>query len=131
MKTLMQEIEELRFRKRELDNRIKTIITQSIEEAIKDNEVNTRRIGHAIIINHSQIIGNPWNIEFYDYEKAGKVIMKELSKKDPEDWVKYLNSLLETKNKNRVDIKCKSGDTSYSIPIDKKFIINIINKLQK
>lgn len=131
MKTLMQEIEELRFRKRELDDRIKTIITQAIEEAVKDNEVNTRRIGNAIIINHSQIIGNPWNIEFYDYEKAGKIVMKELSNKAPEDWVKYLNSLLETKNKNRVDIRCKSGNTSYSIPIDKKFIINIINKLQK
>lgn len=131
MKTLMQEIEELRFRKRELDDRIKAIITQAIEEAVKNNEVNTRRIGHAIIINHSQIIGNPWNVEFYDYEKASKVIMKELSEKDPEDWVRYLNDLLKTKNKNRVDIRCKSGNTSYSIPIDKKFIINIINKLQK
>lgn len=127
----MQEIEELRFRKRELDDRIKAIITQAIEEAVKNNEVNTRRIGHAIIINHSQIIGNPWNVEFYDYEKASKVIMKELSEKDPEDWVRYLNDLLKTKNKNRVDIRCKSGNTSYSIPIDKKFIINIINKLQK
>lgn len=131
MKTLMQEIEELRFRKRELDDRIKTIITQAIEEAVKDNEVNTRRIGNAIIINHSQIIGNPWNIEFYDYEKAGKIVMKELSNRTSEDWVKYLNSLLETKNKNRVDIRCKSRDTSYSIPIDKIFIINIINKLQE
>lgn len=101
MKTLMQEIEELRFRKRELDDRIKNIITQVIEEAVKDNEVNTRRIGHAIIINHSQIIGNPWNVEFYDYEKAGKVIMKELSKKDPEDWVRYLNDLLKTKKQKQ------------------------------
>ena len=38
MKTLMQEIEELRFRKRELDDRIKTIITQAIEEAVKEKK---------------------------------------------------------------------------------------------
>lgn len=102
----------------------------SIVDASKDYPV--KRLGPKIIsVRFSDLIGNPWNQQYYDWVEASKVVMKYLSKQDVGKWKDKLIELLagDTESRKPVIFKQKQDGCLYQIPVNRKFIVKIIEKL--
>ncbi len=82
------------------------------------------------------MIGNPWNPEFYDWEKSITIILKFLKSKPAREWVGALSAKLESASKNQpvvFEYRRQSFGVMYSekIPVSRIFIEQIINELNK
>ena len=75
------------------EEKLKYIVNMAIVDASKDYPV--KRLGPKIIsVRFSDIIGNPWNQQYYDWVEASKVVMKYLNEQDADKWKDKLIELL-------------------------------------
>lgn len=75
----LQEIEQkllaLNEEKRAIEQKLIAAIMVAISETIKECPVKKLGSG-CFIVRCSDLIGNPWNPEFYDWEYGAKVLIK-------------------------------------------------------
>ena len=112
------------------EEKLKYIVNMAIVDASKDYPV--KRLGPKIIsVRFSDIIGNPWNQQYYDWVEASKVVMKYLNEQDADKWKDKLIELFggDTESRKPVMFKNGKGGCFYQIPVNRKFIVKIIEKL--
>lgn len=84
------------------------------------------------IVRCSDIIGNPWNPEFYDWEYGAKILIEKLNNVPVDSWEQYLVDLLKGKPRSKEPVyfmKYVKNNNSYKIPINREFIVRIIERL--
>lgn len=130
----IQEIERkllaLNEERRTIEQNLISAIMAAISETIK--ECSVKKLEHGcFIVRFSELIGNPWNPEYYDWESGAKILVEKLNNVPVDSWKQYLVDLLEGKPDSRNPVyftKCIKN-SSYKIPINRKFIVKIIEKL--
>lgn len=117
-----------------MEEKLADVITNAIYEAAKENPNKPRRISkNIVVIRLSDLIGNPWNYEFYDWEKSAKVVLEFLKGKPVGKWKELLQNKLDTSKNNLVtfDKTIHNGwfKNKYSVPVNRLFIEKIVEKL--
>ena len=138
---VVMEIDEIRSRIDEMakemaimEEKLTEAIVNAVYEASKENPKKPKRISkNIIIIRFSELIGNPWNYEFYDWEKSVKVVLEYLKNKPAKQWKEMLLEKLKSSKNNIVyfDKTIYNGwfKKNYSIPVNALFIEKIIQKI--
>ena len=127
IKEIRDKIEELARQKEILETKLTNAIVEAILITAKENPNPPRKISqHMCVVNFSDLIGNPWNFEFYDWEQSGEFIIEFLSKKPSNKWKSLLESELKKAVGNNVPFKRNVIRNRYTVstttPINKKFI---------
>lgn len=117
-----------------MEEKLADVITNAIYEAAQENPNKPRRISkNIVVIRLSDLIGNPWNYEFYDWEKSAKVVLEFLKGKPVGKWKELLQNKLDTSKNNLVtfDKTIHNGwfKNKYSVPVNRLFIEKIVEKL--
>ena len=117
-----------------LEQELKTALIAVINDTAEESPNKKKRISkHIFIINASDLMGNPWNVEFYDWEASANVVLDYLNGKPIYDWKSLLEKKLEEAKRNVVEFKktssCMGYKTCYTIPISKEFIEKIVAKM--
>jgi hypothetical protein len=91
-----------------------------------------------IVVKASQLLGNPWNVEFVDWKSGAESIVKwfEFKKLAPEKWYSVLKELYDNrKDYNRVDLpfrECVFGSwVTRKTPISAEFVKAVLDELEK
>lgn len=107
-------------------------VINKIAEENNPHEIK-RLTSNIFIINSSELLGNPWNAEYFDWKASAKLLLEFLKSKPIENWKEVL---VEKMNENKgkvVYIKktsyVKGYQTINSIAIEKAFIEKIIKEL--
>ena len=127
---MAQLLEEHKALEEELKNAMVAIINETAEESPNKKKKISNNI---MIINFSDLIGNPWNVEFYDWEASAKVILDFLNGKPIYNWKSLLEGKLKESKRNIVEFKKTIYNswykTQYTIPISKEFVEKIVAKM--
>ena len=138
IREIQNKIEELARQKGILEKQLTDAIVEAIRAVVKENPNPPRKISqHMCIIHFSDLVGNPWNIEFYDWEIAAEFVIDFLSNKPSDKWKNLLEAELKRAVRNSVPFKrnvvTKRHYVSYSsqisTPINRKFIEKIIERI--
>lgn len=138
IKEIRDKIEELARQREILETKLTNAIVEAILTTAKENPNPPRKISqHMCIIHFSNLIGNPWNIEFYDWKIAAEFVIDFLSNKPSDKWKSLLEAELKRAVMNSVPFKRKvvikgryvSYSSQISTPINRKFIEKIIEKI--
>lgn len=134
IKEIQVKIKDLLKLKAQLEADLGNAIVSVINEIGAENPNNIKRINkQCYIINFSQIINKPWSPLYFDWEASAEFVINELDGKPKEDWVKILQSKLESKeNYAKFTKVTKDGygrNITNTIPIDRRFIEKIIEKI--
>lgn len=118
----------------EVEMKLMEAVGEAVKETTAENRHKIRKLApNCFVISVKEIIGNPWNPHFYDWEQAVKIVMKFLESKSVENWKSELQHKLdEAKDKPVVFVHTYYVDGlrfSNSIPVDPEFIKKIIEKL--
>lgn len=132
-----EELKELEERKKYLQELYASKCDIAIREAIEKSaqEKKLKRISsHIILINHSDLIGNPWNVEFHDWYASKDVLLQFLSTKPAEKWHDCIIKLAESAKDGAVYIQMPQKVNAYytkttKIPISSEFIQAVLAKL--
>lgn len=113
----------------ELKEHILNVI-KSVVQSHKRNKISE----HIYIVMFSEMIGKPWNPEFYDWESAADVIIKFLQTKPVLEWKDYLiKHYNNSKSRYVIDFEKRiyyiGTSVVYKIPIDKYFVRQIIDNI--
>lgn len=91
-----------------------------------------------IVVRASQVLGNPWNIEFADWKSGAERLVEWFGfmKLAPEKWYSTLKELYDKrKDYNRVDLPFKEYSFGYwstrKIPISAEFVKSVLDELEK
>lgn len=133
IKEIQQEIANLEKLRGELEDKLSQAVISALESIAHEHPM--RRISkHCYIINVSDLIGNPWNCEFYDWEASVKVCLDYLKDKSPTLWIELLTKKLHEKNTGPVEfvrINYSSGIKNITkIPVSRVFLEKVIEKLK-
>ncbi len=133
IKEIQQEIANLEKQRSELEDKLSQAIISALESVAQEHPM--RRISeHCYIINYSDLIGNPWNFEFYDWEASVKVCLDYLKDKSPTSWIGSLTKKLHEKDTGPVEfirIKSCSGIKGIvKIPVSRVFLKRVIEELK-
>lgn len=131
LREIEQKLLALNEEKRAIEQKLIAAIMVAISETIKECPVKKLGSG-CFIVRCSDLIGNPWNPEFYDWEYGAKVLIKKLNDVPVDSWKQYLVNLLEGKPGSKEPVyfvKYIKNNGSYKIPISRKFIVKIIERL--
>lgn len=120
-------------------NKLEKILVDAISSAmlkVAQNKPMQRISKHCFVISLSDMVGNSWNPEFYDWEKSIGIILKFLKPKPIQEWVCSLASKLESTPKNQpvvFEYRKQSYGVMYSekIPVSRIFIEQIIKELNQ
>lgn len=135
IKQIEKELTLLEQKKNEMENILVDAISSAMLKIAQDKPM--QRINkHCFVIRLSDMIGNPWNPEFYDWEKSITIILKFLKPKPAREWVCALNRKLESTPKNQpvvFEYRKQSYGVMYSekIPVSRIFIEQIIKELNQ
>lgn len=123
IKSLKGELDELERKKAEVEEKLKGIIKDIIENEAKNNNPHKlKKLGNKMfVMKFSDFIGKPWSQTFFDYEQAIKPLVDFLSKKPVSEWTTELQKLIDTSSKGVIKIN--------STTLDKEFISMIIDRL--
>ena len=134
-----EELKELEERKKYLQELYASKCDIAIREAIEKSaqEKKIKRFStkvNCFIINASELIGNPWNVEFHDWYASKDVLLQFLSTKPAEKWHDCVIKLAESAKNGVVYIPMpQKVNTYYSkttkIPISSEFIQAVLAKL--
>ena len=135
IKQIEQELCNLEQEKKKLEDKLTDAISSAMLKVTQDNPMQ-RISKHCFVIHLSDMIGNPWNPEFYDWEKAIIIILKFLKPKPVREWACALNEKLEHTPKNKpvvFEYRRKSYGVMHSekIPVSRIFVEQIIEELNK
>lgn len=136
-KEINDELNSLIRRQAYLRNLLKETIEEEMQKAIDESaeQQNIKRISqHIAIIRYSDLIGNPWSLQFHDWKVGGELLMKWLDRIEPSKWVSTLEKLYnERKEENRVDLVVVQSYGGIRIvdkqPISAEFVKRILEKL--
>lgn len=99
IKELEKEIVELLDKKQQLEDKLSKAILDTITNIVKEHPM--QRLGNNIfVIKFSDLMGNPWNPSFYDWEKSAQIIFKFLQSKPATEWRSALQKKLDEKHHN-------------------------------
>ena len=114
-------------KKVELEKQLTTAMIDVINKIAEENNPHKikRLTNHIFIINSSELLGNPWNANYFDWKASAKVLLEFLQTKPIERWKTLLEEKIKENKGNIVYIK----KINYSIPIEKEFVNMIINEL--
>ena len=134
VKSILKRFDDIANELKELEAALVLAITETIKEVSKENPHNIRQISKNIfIINSSELLGNPWNPSFYDWEASGKVVLEYLQGKDVKKWKSLLQEKLNKQKGKTIDFEKKAYCNGYAYtnktPIDRAFIEKIVSKL--
>ena len=134
IKELEKQLHELTIKKIEVEMKMMEAVGDAVKETTAENRHKIRKLApNCFVINVKEIVGNPWNPHFYDWEQAVKIVMKFLESKSVENWKSELQHKLdEAQDKPVVFVHTYyvGGQRfSNSIPVDPEFIKKIIEKL--
>lgn len=134
MNKKLQEIEKkllaLNEEKRVIEQKLVAAIMAAVSETIKECQIKKLESG-CFIVHSSELIGNPWNPEYHDWESGAKILVEKLNNIPADSWKQYLVDLLEGKpeSKEPVYFTKRIKNSSYKIPLSRMFIVKIIDKL--
>lgn len=134
VKSILKRFDDIANELKELEAALVAAITETIKEVSKENPHNIRQISKNIfIINSSELLGNPWNPSFYDWEASGKVVLEYLQGKNVKMWKSLLQEKLDKQKGKTIDFEKKTYCNGYAYtnktPIDRVFIEKIVSKL--
>ena len=117
-----------------MEEKLADVITNAIYESAQENQNKPRRISKNIVVIHfSDLIGNPWNYEYYDWEKSAEVVLEFLKGNPVGKWKELLQGKLKSSKKNVVTFEksIRNGwfTNKYTIPVNRLFIEKIVEKL--
>lgn len=135
IKQIEQELCNLEQEKEKLESKLVDAISSAMLK-VAQKKTMQRINKHCFVICFSDMIGNPWNLEFYDWEKSIMIILKFLNPKPAREWVCALNGKLEDTPKNQpvvFEYRRQSHGVMYSekIPVSRIFIEQIIEELNQ
>lgn len=131
LQEIKQKLLALNEEKRAIEQKLITVIMAVISETIKECPIKKLGSG-CFIVRCSDIIGNPWNPEFYDWEYGAKILIEKLNNVPVDSWEQYLVDLLKGKPRSKKSVyfmKYVKNNNSYKIPINREFIVRIIGRL--
>lgn len=136
MKTndIMQQFDVLAAEIKKLEETLKKVITEVVEEVSKENPHEIKRVGdNCFIVKASQLIGRPWNPSYYDWNAAGKALLEYLKKKDVKKWKSILQEKLDASKDESIEFESTitiDGRTwTNKTPLERHFIEKIVAKL--
>lgn len=135
IKQIEQELLNLEQEKNKLEETLIEAISSAMLKVASNKPM--QRIGkHCFVIRLSDMVGNPWNPEFYDWKKSITIILKFLKPKPAKEWVCALKAKLESTPKNQpvvFEYRKKSYNVMYSekTPVSRIFIEQIIEELNQ
>lgn len=135
IKQIEQELLLLEQKKNEMENILVDAISSAMLKVAQKKPMQ-RISQHCFVIRLSDMIGNPWNPEFYDWEKSIVIILKFLKPKPAREWVGALKAKLEGTPKNQpvvFEYRRQSFGVMHSekIPVSRTFIEQIIKELNQ
>lgn len=127
-----EELKALEERKKELQalyaSKCDDVIKEAIEKSAQEKKL--KRLGkNCFIINVSELMGNPWNVEFHDWKVAKNVLMAYLEKKPTSKWRTEIESLIASAKGNSIYIECGCGNYKYKTPIALEFVKCVLKKI--
>lgn len=127
-------IEEMAIEMAIMEEKLTEAIVNTIYEASMENPNKPKRISKNITtIRFSDLIGNPWNYEFYDWEKSAEIVLDYLKDKPARKWDELLQNKLKSARGGVVyfDKTVSYGrfKKKHSTPVNALFIERIIQKL--
>lgn len=134
VKNILQRFDDIANELKELEAALVVAITEAINEVSKENTHNIKKVSKNIfIINSSELLGNPWNPSYYDWEASGKVVLEYLQGKDVKKWKSLLQEKLDKSKGKTVEFENKAYCSGYvytnKTPIERVFIEKIVSKL--
>lgn len=134
VKSILKRFDDIANELKELEDALVVAITETINEVSKENPHNIRKVSKNIfIINSSELLGNPWNPSYYDWEASGKVVLEYLQGKDVKKWKSLLQEKLDKSKGKTVEFEKKAYCSGYvytnKTPIERVFIEKIVSKL--
>lgn len=134
VKEIYTSIDELTAQLEAMTAKLEEAVRLAIKEAATENPTKLKRISSNIFtIKLSEITGKPWSPSFYDWNKSAEFIIEYLKNKPCTDWKKILQSKLEKATGDVVNFDKTTGSgywrTTYTTPVDKRFVEKIIAKL--
>lgn len=134
VKSILKRFDDIANELKELEDALVVAITETINEVSKENPHNIRKASKNIfIINSSELLGNPWNPSYYDWEASGKVVLEYLQGKDVKKWKSLLQEKLDKSKGKIVEFEKKAYCSGYvytnKTPIERVFIEKIVSKL--
>lgn len=135
IKQIEQEILLLEQKKNKMENVLADAISSAMLKVAQKKPI--KRISqHCFVTRFSDMIGSPWNPEFYDWEKSIAIILKFLKPKPAREWSSSLKVKLENTAKDQpvvFEYRKQSFGVMYSekIPISRIFIEQIIKELNQ
>ncbi len=118
-----------------VDNRM----TTALENAASQQNVKVLcEHPRMIVVKASQVLGNPWNMEFVDWKSGANILIKwfEFKNLAPEKWYSTLKEMYDNrKDYNRVDLpfrECVFGSwVTRKTPISAEFVKSVLDELEK
>lgn len=134
VKSILKRFDDIANELKELEDALVVAITETINDVSKENPHNIRKVSKNIfIINSSELLGNPWNPSYYDWEASGKVVLEYLQGKDVKKWKSLLQEKLDKSKGKTVEFEKKAYCSGYvytnKTPIERVFIEKIVSKL--
>lgn len=135
IKQIEQELILLEQKKNEMENTLVDAISSAMMKVAQKKPMQ-RISKHCFVIHLSDMVGNPWNPDFYDWEKSISIILKFLKPKPIKEWGCSLASKLESTPKNQsvvFEYRKQSFGVMYSekISVSRIFIEQIIQELNQ
>lgn len=127
IKNIKNNLNLLLQKKVELEKQLTAAMVNVINKIAEENNPHKiqRLTSNIFIINSSELLGNPWNANYFDWKASAKVLLEFLQTKPIERWKTLLEEKIKENKGNIVYIK----KINYSIPIEKEFVNMIINEL--
>lgn len=133
IKEIQEELESLEQQKNMLETKLSQAIVSALSSVARQHPIH-RVSQHCFIIKFSDLIGNPWNVELYDWEASVKVCLDYLKDKSPTSWVDVLTKKLSENGSGPVEfvrIKCCCGNRiTNKIPVSRVFLEKVIEELK-
>lgn len=144
LQEIEEELDELEQRKKELkaiyEKKCNAVIMEAIKKSTQEKKIKRPTENSKIIlINYSDLIGNPWNYEFYDWYASKDILLEYLSKKPIENWRESIEKLVESEKNGVVYVPMKRLCYEYytkrqitiseKTPISLEFLKSVLSNL--
>lgn len=135
IKQIEQELLDLQKQKGQLEEKLIDAICAAFLTVAKRHPLQ-RISPHCFVVRFSEVLGNPLNPTFYDWEQSIKIIIKFLQPKPVEEWIRSLVIKLENSPQNQpvvFEYNRQFNGVRYSekIPVSRLFVEEIVKELNK
>ena len=127
-----------------LREKLKAIVDNQMTKALENaaSQQNVKVLcehPRMIVVKASQVLGNPWNVEYVDWKSGAKRLVEwfEYKKLAPEKWYPTLKEMYDKrKEPNRVDLPIREQYwpgcyRTINEPISAEFVKLVLDELEK